>query len=602
MPQGYDSSSNYYIMFQQPQKWDEAGTIKLKFYEEGIWVEWFGKEGYRASLYTSQGDLLSGMFYNPNFQYKEQAVEETNITVMVNGEPLTFDQSPIMQNNRVLVPMRLIFETLGAAVEWDESTQSVKATNGNTIITMQIGNNTLVKNGENIVLDTAPILLNSRTLVPVRAVAEALDASVDWDGNTSTVIITTSNTTSNTTVTSKIVTEQFGENVAWVRAINDKLYLWDKKSDENIFKVWKVDVYSGNAELIAYAQTTPYCYSDDWIIFCGSKDGLTQNNVKYRISDGSITYQDDARRKPADGFYRVTGDYLLFYEYFQAEGKTGIALLAMNLITNDTYSILEFEEYSYWWTSVHFITDRNDPNIFYLRLKGDIQSSSNGQMGIDGLYKFNIKAVESGSNFKPESVYPIPEMVHTVIPLNKKVYLIADRENPYGTAGVYLAEMMLPEEADNFENHLPKLVSKYYCRKNSFDYATYSDGSVSAENCWIKNDAIYFRPVEPYNEQIIKIQDGSEKILNIGNKYSFDGILANDEVWYNRASDSKGNTVLGAYINGNPTKTIYFLGTFLTQDENNLYYYGYPYEPRRNEYNEFLDKPLGPKGIYKIGY
>ena len=204
---------------------------------------------------------------------------------------------------------------------------------------------------------------------------------VDWNGNTNTVIIATSNTT----VTNKIVTEQFGENVAWVRAINDKLYLWDKKSDENIFKVWKVDVHSGNAELIAYAQTTPYCYSDDWIIFCGSKDGLTQNNVKYRISDGSITnlhlefngyitYQDDVRRKPVDGFYRVTGDYLLFYEYFQAEGKTGIALLAMNLVINDIYSILEFEEFSYWWTSVHFLTDRNDPNVFYLRLKNDIQS------------------------------------------------------------------------------------------------------------------------------------------------------------------------------------------------------------------------------------
>ena len=112
-----------------------------------------------------------------------------NIYVTVDGATLDFDQPPIMQNDRVLVPMRLIFETLGATVEWDEYNQYVNATKDDINITMQIGNNTMVKNGQYITLDTAPILLNGRTLVPVRAVAESLEATVEWRGEINTVVI-----------------------------------------------------------------------------------------------------------------------------------------------------------------------------------------------------------------------------------------------------------------------------------------------------------------------------------------------------------------------------------------------------------------------------
>lgn len=112
-----------------------------------------------------------------------------NIYVTVDGATLNFDQPPIMQNDRVLVPMRLIFETLGATVEWDEYNQYVKATKEDISITMQIGNSTMVKNGQYITLDTAPILLNGRTLVPVRAVAESLEATVEWRGEINTVVI-----------------------------------------------------------------------------------------------------------------------------------------------------------------------------------------------------------------------------------------------------------------------------------------------------------------------------------------------------------------------------------------------------------------------------
>jgi len=121
--------------------------------------------------------------------------EEAAITVTLNGVAIEFDQPPIIEDGRTLVPMRKIFEAMGAAVDWNGETQTVTGTKGDIVVTMQIGNNVITKNGQGITLDVPPQLVNSRTLVPVRAVAESFNAKVDWNGETQTVIITT--TTSN---------------------------------------------------------------------------------------------------------------------------------------------------------------------------------------------------------------------------------------------------------------------------------------------------------------------------------------------------------------------------------------------------------------------
>lgn len=114
----------------------------------------------------------------------------TDITVTVNGVKVEFDQSPIIVDNRTLVPLRAIFEALGATVDWDGSTQTVTSERNNTIIKVTIGNNIIQRNNENIELDVPAQIINDRTLVPARAVAEAFGCYVDWNGETKTVIIT----------------------------------------------------------------------------------------------------------------------------------------------------------------------------------------------------------------------------------------------------------------------------------------------------------------------------------------------------------------------------------------------------------------------------
>lgn len=111
------------------------------------------------------------------------------ILVMVKGKYLDFDVAPAIEDNRVLVPMRNIFTALGAEVYWQQDVQTIIAVRGDDVIAMQLGQNYLFKNNEKIEIPTAPIARDGRTLVPVRAVAEALDTEVYYNGNTKTVVI-----------------------------------------------------------------------------------------------------------------------------------------------------------------------------------------------------------------------------------------------------------------------------------------------------------------------------------------------------------------------------------------------------------------------------
>lgn len=113
------------------------------------------------------------------------------ISVLVNGEKLCFDSEPIIQNGRTLVPFRAIFEKLGADVAWDAETQKVSSVKEDTRIHLFINQKAIYKNNTETEIDTAPVIKDGTALIPLRAVSEALDCIVSWDGKTRTVQIVT---------------------------------------------------------------------------------------------------------------------------------------------------------------------------------------------------------------------------------------------------------------------------------------------------------------------------------------------------------------------------------------------------------------------------
>ncbi|KEO84036.1 copper amine oxidase N-terminal domain-containing protein [Tumebacillus flagellatus] len=101
--------------------------------------------------------------------------------VYVDGEWIRFDVQPQVFQYRTLVPMRMIFEALGADVSWDDATQTATAAKDGTVLRLTIGKNVATKNGVPMGLDVPAQLVNDRTMVPVRFVAESFGDEVLWN-------------------------------------------------------------------------------------------------------------------------------------------------------------------------------------------------------------------------------------------------------------------------------------------------------------------------------------------------------------------------------------------------------------------------------------
>lgn len=113
----------------------------------------------------------------------------TPITVELDNNLIKFDVQPVEINGRVLVPVRAIFEALGATVDWNGDKNEVISTKEGITIKLYKDNNTMYKNGKAITLDVPAKDINDRILVPVRAISEAFGCKVDWDNDKAQVLI-----------------------------------------------------------------------------------------------------------------------------------------------------------------------------------------------------------------------------------------------------------------------------------------------------------------------------------------------------------------------------------------------------------------------------
>ena len=111
------------------------------------------------------------------------------IAVYVDGARVGFDVAPVILNDRTMVPMRAIFEELGADVGWDAGTETASGTLDGVTVNITIDESVMYRNGEAVTLDQPAVIIDGRTLVPVRAISESFGCSVTWDGSTQSVYI-----------------------------------------------------------------------------------------------------------------------------------------------------------------------------------------------------------------------------------------------------------------------------------------------------------------------------------------------------------------------------------------------------------------------------
>ncbi|MDD3653123.1 MAG: stalk domain-containing protein [Desulfotomaculaceae bacterium] len=104
------------------------------------------------------------------------------IQVFLDGLPVVFDTQPVIENDRTLVPFRAVAEALNVAVTWNGSTQTITATDGEIAIWLGIGSKTAYLNDTPVILDAPPVIHGYRTLIPLRFFTEAFNCQVQWDG------------------------------------------------------------------------------------------------------------------------------------------------------------------------------------------------------------------------------------------------------------------------------------------------------------------------------------------------------------------------------------------------------------------------------------
>ncbi|NLG33545.1 MAG: SH3 domain-containing protein, partial [Syntrophomonadaceae bacterium] len=167
--------------------YDKAGSAQDKevltvIKQEGEWYQVRTASGNQAYIASW---LVSEVKNSPVTSQPELSPPK----VFLDNRLLTFGVPPVIEEGRTLVPLRAIFEAMGAAVSWDNQTRTVTATKGDTTVILPIGSTKPTVNGQVWEIEVPAKIVQDRTLAPLRFVGEAFGGQVAWDGNSRTINI-----------------------------------------------------------------------------------------------------------------------------------------------------------------------------------------------------------------------------------------------------------------------------------------------------------------------------------------------------------------------------------------------------------------------------
>lgn len=118
------------------------------------------------------------------------AFADDDIRVYIDGKAVSFEQPPVIQDGYTLVPMRAMFEALGADIDWQGDTQTVTGTGEGVQVVITIGEPTMSRSSVDVSLDMPAKIINDYTMIPLRAVSECFGMDVQWDGENRVINLT----------------------------------------------------------------------------------------------------------------------------------------------------------------------------------------------------------------------------------------------------------------------------------------------------------------------------------------------------------------------------------------------------------------------------
>lgn len=212
------------------------------------------------------------------------AADHVDVKVKLDGNYISFDTKPCLIGGRTMVPLRAIFEALGATVDWDDTTQTVTSYNEAYLVKCSIGKNEISVNNEIKIMDIAPMIVDGRTLVPARFIAEAFACTVEWDADNSTVNITSAvidysqlekpttqapsassdnSSSANGNKTNSETKYYYGTNIpTYTQITGISLKRTSQLDSGEIYYVYPYTKYGEYSEIVDYAG---YFYAQEWI-------------------------------------------------------------------------------------------------------------------------------------------------------------------------------------------------------------------------------------------------------------------------------------------------------------------------------------------------
>ncbi len=172
----------------------------------------------------------------------------------VNGKDMPIDEQgtvPVIINDRTLLPVRAVVEQMGGSVGWNGETQEVTLTYGKDEIKLKIDSAEALLNGEKQTLDAAPTVMNDRTMLPIRFIAESFKFNVEWNESEQKVTVTNSKTTQENPVKEPEETKEPASKslVVYFSATGNTKSLAEKIADESgsdIFEIVPEEPYSSD--------------------------------------------------------------------------------------------------------------------------------------------------------------------------------------------------------------------------------------------------------------------------------------------------------------------------------------------------------------------
>ncbi len=165
--------------------------LKEATVEVAIWVDVMDKISNNGEYKPGAGEQVAKLQFDwSKAKQVTSNLKGSDLTILVNRTEVLSDSAPFISNGRTMVPVRFISEALGLAIDWDGATRTVIIGTDNAM-RLQIGADQITRaDGSSIKLDAPAVIVEGRTMVPLRAIAELSGATVDWDGETKTVLIT----------------------------------------------------------------------------------------------------------------------------------------------------------------------------------------------------------------------------------------------------------------------------------------------------------------------------------------------------------------------------------------------------------------------------